>query len=271
MLLIIIGLPTMVLICAIIFIVQSQLKKGKCVCCKTGLTKLIKTAKDKLMFSMPIRTIIIAYLQLSIMAKPSSWAIPEQFPWRDLSNSENLTHFFGTIFVLGILITHFTFACRVTYESLIDPQFDLKWGGLFVGLKKTRGWKPIAVYSVFFARRLLFTFILDEILLVVQFVSIGFLSLWVMAYYLGVKPYIEYTDFMLEAGNECAFLFMTYFILMFSDFVPDHETRSLIGWGFNGLIGLQIFVNFTWLFVTLIKAQINKCKLKKLQKQYREE
>ena len=132
------------------------------------------------------------------------------------------------------------------------------------------GWKPIAVYSVFFARRFLFTVLLDESLKAVQFISISFLSLGVMVYYLGVRPYVERNDFVLEAANECVFLYMTYFVLMFSDWVSGHSARSTMGWVFNGLVGLQIFVNFGWVVIKLIKSQINQCKLKKMRREYQE-
>jgi hypothetical protein len=75
----------------------------------------------------------------------------------------------------------------------------------------------------------------------------------VMVYYLGVKPYIEMTDLALETCNEGAFFLMTYFILLFSDWTSDYLTKTKIGWAFNGLIGLQILVNFAWLIIKLIR------------------
>jgi hypothetical protein len=49
----------------------------------------------------------------------------------------------------------------------------------------------------------------------------------------------------MEIFNECCLLISSYFLFLFTDFVPDVHTRYLIGWGF---IGLQIFnIAVNWL------------------------
>ena len=40
----------------------------------------------------------------------------------------------------------------------------------------------------------------------------------------------------------------SYFLFTFTDFVPEVETRYLLGWGFIGIAAMNIFVNFSALF-----------------------
>ena len=101
-----------------------------------------------------------------------------------------------------------------------------------------------------------------------QFLSIGALSVMTLCYYLNVKPYIERADLYLEVCNELCFWIVTYFILLFSNWVPDLKTKTKIGWAFSGFIGFQILCNFTYLFVKLIGQKIKDCKMKKAKARY---
>ena len=49
----------------------------------------------------------------------------------------------------------------------------------------------------------------------------------------------------MEIFNECCLLVSSYFLFLFTDFVPDVKKRYMIGWGF---VGLQIFnIGVNWL------------------------
>jgi len=49
--------------------------------------------------------------------------------------------------------------------------------------------------------------------------------------------------------NECFIMFFQYFMICLSDFVPDSNTRYLVGYGFILTVGLAIVTN---LFILLI-------------------
>ena len=83
-------------------------------------------------------------------------------PWYDPGFEDNATKLAGTLFVITVVIVHFIFSCKVTKTSLIDPPFIARWGTLFVGINPYKGFPAIAVFTVFFLRRLLFVFTMDK-------------------------------------------------------------------------------------------------------------
>jgi hypothetical protein len=73
MLFVVVALPLMLVLCGIALTLGYCLNKGKCNSCRTCMTKLVKTVKEKLLFSVPLRMLIIAYLKICISSKPSAW------------------------------------------------------------------------------------------------------------------------------------------------------------------------------------------------------
>jgi hypothetical protein len=77
MLFVVVALPFMLVLCGIALTVGYCLNQGKCNSCRTCMTKLVTKVKEKLFFSVPLRILIIGYLKVCIMSKPSSWFIQE--------------------------------------------------------------------------------------------------------------------------------------------------------------------------------------------------
>lgn len=44
----------------------------------------------------------------------------------------------------------------------------------------------------------------------------------------------------------------SYFLIAFTDFVPDPEVRYFVGWGYAGIIALNLTVNWVILFFRLV-------------------
>ena len=61
--------------------------------------------------------------------------------------------------------------------------------------------------------------------------------------------------------NEGVVLFLTYYVLLFTNFVPDFELKYTFGFGFLGVVGLAAMINIVLQFVLitkdLVKAFIN--------------
>ena len=69
-----------------------------------------------------------------------------------------------------------------------------------------------------------------------------------MVYLLHVKPYIHPVMLYQEFLNEITVLLSGYILLMYSDYVKDAETRYNLGWLKISLIGLNLIVNFSFMF-----------------------
>ena len=91
-------------------------------------------------------------------------------------------------------------------------------------------------------------------------------------FYVGtVQPFIDPTLNKLELANETVILVITYFMVVYSDFVPEIETRFLMGW-FNlflimALMVVTVFIivgNQGYLLYKDLKLRYLKYKLKKL-------
>jgi hypothetical protein len=58
----------------------------------------------------------------------------------------------------------------------------------------------------------------------------------------------------MEIFNECCLLVSSYFLFLFTDFVPDVKTRYMIGWGFVGLQIFNIGINWLCMIYKLLQA-----------------
>ena len=47
----------------------------------------------------------------------------------------------------------------------------------------------------------------------------------------------------MERYNDTICLLLSYFMFLFTDFVPNPDTKYTIGWGFDGLVTLMIGSN----------------------------
>ena len=52
----------------------------------------------------------------------------------------------------------------------------------------------------------------------------------VAAYVAGVRPFVGITHYRVEIKGEMFMLGMTYFTLLFTEYVPDEETRYTVGY-----------------------------------------
>ena len=66
-----------------------------------------------------------------------------------------------------------------------------------------------------------------------------------------VKPFERRIHNKLEIANETLILLNSYFMIIFSDFVPDARNRYAMGWCNLGIIFVLVIVNFGIIGVTI--------------------
>ena len=86
--------------------------------------------------------------------------------------------------------------------------------------------------------------------------------------YLGwFRPFEDQRLVNLEIMNECTSLILLYHLMLFTDFVPEAETRYLIGWSFIFFVVANMAVHFTILIKDMIAdVKENECCKKKRAK-----
>ena len=73
-------------------------------------------------------------------------------------------------------------------------------------------------------------------------------------------PYKEYSKHRKELINEAVILSTLYFVMCFSDLVPDRFVQNIVGYGFCGMIALHIVVNLMLIVITSIISYVNRFK-----------
>jgi hypothetical protein len=93
-----------------------------------------------------------------------------------------------------------------------------------------------------------------------------------LLYIVDVRPLNSPFLNRMELFNEITLLCCSYFLFAFTDFVAEASTRYAMGWGFIGLIGMNVLVNIGALFYSmylniraLLRPLIYNWRLKKLQ------
>lgn len=73
-------------------------------------------------------------------------------------------------------------------------------------------------------------------------------------FFIKVKPLNQPFLNRIEIFNECCLLCSTYFLFLFTDFVPSPTTRYTLGWAFIGLQIANIGVNWLCLLYKVVSA-----------------
>ena len=98
----------------------------------------------------------------------------------------------------------------------------------------------------FITRRLLLAVVVSELQLQTLWLQVSFnlwlilLDVWMKIWY---DPFVSREGGILERFNDLICLVLSYFMFLFTDFVPDPDTKYMLGWGFNGLVGLMLGTN----------------------------
>ena len=93
------------------------------------------------------------------------------------------------------------------------------------------------------------------------------ISTFVISYLVMYRPYKDRRMANLEVFNELTFVAMTYNLCCFSDFIPEAETRSKVGYSFIAFAIINIMVHLFFVLqhtlITLRDKLCRKCILKR--------
>jgi hypothetical protein len=205
----------------------------------------------KLFFNSILRGLLEAYLKFGI----STWIAVKAF---NIDERDDIINAWMTIlmtsFVMGFPVFIYVFLRR-NAEKLQLEDFKGRFESLYLNVD-TSVKKSILTVSLFVFRRLIYS--INIVLfsgstctqLFVQF----FCCLLMLLFFADVKPMNQPFLNRMELFNEMTLLVCSYFLFAFTDFVPDANTRFMIGWAFIGLAALNILVNWMALFYKVFSA-----------------
>jgi hypothetical protein len=173
MLILEVALPSLILIVMLTATIKfcCTKYKSKCKKCSNTVVKLMVKIKDKVMFSSVIRFFLVGYLAMCLQGKLYDLFDEKDFTyfesggkkWKvNLKADRSIQRRINVALAILIPIVCLIFALKVKVTSLIDKDFETRWGSLWAGVNVDQGRGPLIISFVFFIRRALFVCILGE-------------------------------------------------------------------------------------------------------------
>ena len=82
------------------------------------------------------------------------------------------------------------------------------------------------------------------------------------------RPFKTQAERRMEIFNEVILMLVLYTMMCFTDFVPEIETKMLIGWVACTLVALHFSINLTIMVLSSVRKTIRTCRMKMLLKKY---
>ena len=142
-----------------------------------------------------------------------------------------------------------------------DIKFKTKWGYIYHNLKLQH--KVYLTYRLWFClRRAIFigsVFHFKENL-TIQLSGLLYSNLLIMVYHGYNKPFKDSNQNRIELMNEFFMTTMSFFTLMFTDWVDDVMVKYQYGWVFIILISIDIFINLLIILFNCARRLTMICK-----------
>ena len=122
--------------------------------------------------------------------------------------------------------------------------------------------KAFYMFTTFFCLRRIavaFTTIFAKQLIVQIYVNV-FASLLMLGFFINMRPMEERLQNRIETANEVFTLFSNYFMIMFTDFIPDLEYRYSLGFKAIAIILIVVGLNILLVFYDLGSGVILEAK-----------
>lgn len=165
---------------------------------------------------------------------------PMFVPW-----TEGVSTVIAGITILSLVV--FPIVCWIALvrnkHSLQKEEIKSKYEAAYEGVN-TKNFMALGYTSVFMFKRLLFAsfvlFISNNILQ--AFLIFGLLGSGA-AYILIAKPQVERTARNQETFNDILVYVLSYYLIIFSDFVTDKKAKYKMGWAVVALVAFCVFIN----------------------------
>ena len=230
------------------------------------LKKYVMKIKNIVVWNAIIRYWLEDYITISIASLIKLYALDFTNWYESIMSSSALASIVAvgaTPFIIWIFLYK-------KFEEVSTPAFNQKYGSLTNGLNFNEK-EPMLYHVAFTFRRL----VLAILIVVIPHYSwlqtqlIIFICSLEIIFIGSIRPFLLPFVNNLELVNEVCVLGNTYFLIIYSDFVPEPEIRYGIGWVNISLLVLMILINLSVIIIKQIVNGKHWCKIRKLKKQYR--
>ena len=155
---------------------------------------------------------------------------------------------------------------------MIDTkEIRQSYDSLYQKIETDKGPKALAFNFLFLLRRIFFACTIGSITnnIVPQILTIDFLSMFLLGYYLIVFPMVDKLNNFIQIFNEIFVILAEISLFLFTNYVPDAVQRKQFGYGWIYCIGFNVFINFSVLIISIfhsIYVSIRSCLLKRKYK-----
>ena len=150
-----------------------------------------------------------------------------------------------------------------------NPAFQNKYGSIMLTVHPTKNTPLVQMMYplIFLSRRLIFTL---SAVIIIDFLWMQFflqftVSVAHVIYLMWYYPLEDNFTVLIEVFNECICIMQTYFMMLFTDFVPSAETRNDLSFFYVSIIFFYIAIHVYF----LVKDFVNGLRLKLKQMAYR--
>ena len=231
--------------------------------------KIHQSLSGTLMWNMPAVTLLEAYYMLALctLINTGQQFSSSEEDKRMLSDASSTAEFYSQVFAAFFWLILIVFPCLLFLRLLcLFPNMHKDWvkrhyGGLYLHLNYERC-TSLLEPLIFMLRRLFLAgiVVLNRSLLL-QVFAFTYLIIAQVAFIEGVKPFESRFFAKQQVFNEVFLMLSLYLMQCLTEFVPEAETRYMIGFVLCGIVGINLASNMGVLVVSSIKNFIWKIKV----------
>ena len=217
--------------------------------CSAKTSRLSTSIRDSLCWNYPFRLLNEEYITISLACMIKANALDYSTVYESVSSSFALLLLALTLLTPFIVTRWLWRIHSKCTDCLEDETFQKRWGTWTLDLRTTDR-MALLFTLVFMARRSILAFIIIGLprWSWLQIQVILNLNTFAMIYQGWFMPYTLPTFNRKELINEFLIQMCTYYLFVYTDFVPDAETRYKTGWAHIGCLGLMVVFNHFLLF-----------------------
>ena len=225
--------------------------------CHTKIHKLYLSVKKKVFWNHFIRLFIEEYMLICLACLIKLYAFDLSNFYEVLNSIFALFLFILTI-VFPILVLLFLLkqykAGNLSKDHHQHDQFRQKWGSLVLDLQ-IREKESLFFTTTFMARRWIVALIIVALVQMswAQIQLTVFLNTLAMIYQGQFRPYVLPGYNKLQLMNEAVIIVCSYYLFLYTDYLPHIEVRYAVGWFNIFTIALAVLLNFVYLVKSNIR------------------
>lgn len=225
--------------------------------CSGRINKYHNKLSRYMMWGHPITVLYESYTMILICSLVNLMN-PSYDGWSDI---------ISTVFSLAMLsvcvfapITFVVVMLR-KFSYLERNKIKIRWGKIFEGLDLKRGKTVVLQMAHYFLRRfMLIVVIVCQDYIIVQIMTVFFSFVTELIILGFVRPFKDPFNNKMEYFNEVIILLTMYCLMCFTDWNPNIDMQTNIGWVICSVVGSHLLLNMFFMMMGNVKKVSMRCK-----------